>query len=511
MFKHSEYNLKETEKFIKLTKEAFESDEKFQEWNGIRAMYGIYPERDKGTYMLRPRFPGGELSLSEFSDFVEICEKFGDRRVHITTRQDIQVHGLNPKNLVKLIVLLFEKGYSSRATGGNAARAVIVPPMSGFEDEVFDVTPYSELITNHILADNTFMGLPRKYKIALSNKEKNATHVKISDLGFLAVEANGKQGFKVYGAGGLGASSKESLVLCDFVPKDEILYHVEAVKNLFAAHGDRANKARARIRYIAQRFGDQEFKNLYNEYLEKIYKVRRFKVEVAEPVKTYDEGQEIKTIPNLLPSNIKGLYGYYLHPFAGDIPTELGRELVETLKALDYKIELRLTYSQGLVIRGLKGESIEGLKPLFDKFSQNDLEKSITCVGKSICNLGILESPLLFEAILEHFEDKKELEKFLPTLRISGCPNSCGGQQIGALGFWGKKKNGEEYYTLMAKGDFTGETLVLNQTIGEIKATQIPQFLEDLARTLNDNNKTFEEYLEENPLFLEELMEKYKD
>lgn len=511
MFKHSEFNLKATKDFITLTKEALVDEEKNTLWNAQRPMFGLYTERDKGTYMLRPRFPGGELSIEEFSDFVELCEEFGDKRVHITTRQDIQIHGLKREVLPEILEILLQKGYSSRATGGNATRAVIVPPMSGFEEEIFDVTPYSELITDHILSDGTFMGLPRKYKIALSNNEVNGINVKVSDLGFLAKIVNGVKGFKVYGAGGLGSNPIASIVLCDFVPHDEILYHIEAMKNLFAAHGDRTNKSRARIRYIAQKLGEDEFKKLYNEYLEKIYKVKRFKKEPIKKVYKYEVGETISIEENILKSNKNGSYGYYLHPFSGDITTELGRELVNTLKNLDYKIDLRLTYTQGLVIRGLKGESIHELNPLFSKFAKSDLEKSITCVGKSTCNLGILESPVLLKSILKYFENKKSLAQLLPTLRISGCPNSCGAQQLASLGFWGKKKNGEEYYTVVANGNFSGETLNLNTAIGEIKSSNIANFLEDIALLLQEKKVNYKAYLKENPEFLERILEKYRD
>ena len=197
MAKQSEYNKKETKKFIKLTKEALKNEEKKAEWNNIRAMYGIYPERDKGTYMLRPRFPAGLLNIEELEYFVNICEIYGEGRVHLTTRQDIQIHGLSIQNLIIVLELLLEKGYSSRSAGGHATRAIMTPPMSGFEEEIFDVTPYGDAITSFILENPDYMGLPRKYKIALSNNEKNSLTAKVSDLGLLAVEVNGIKGFKV--------------------------------------------------------------------------------------------------------------------------------------------------------------------------------------------------------------------------------------------------------------------------------------------------------------------------
>lgn len=509
MFNHLEYNTNETKNFITLTKEALKDAEIFEKWNGIRAMFGIYPERDKGTYMLRTRFPGGILSLDEFATFVDMCENYGDKRVHLTTRQGIQIHGLSFENLAKVLEMLETKGYSSRATGGNAPRAVITPPMSGFEEEILDVTAYSDAVTNHVLNNEGYLGLPRKYKISLSNNEKNSLYVKISDLGFLAVEVDGIKGFKVYGAGGLGAKAKEAIVLEDFIKKEELLYHVEAMKNLFTDHGDRNVKARARIRYIAERLGNAEFVTLYKTYLAEVYKTKKLDVIIENKKLELEEATEIKEIPNLLKSNIKGRYGYYFHPTNGNIPTKLGEKFVEELKKLPYQLQLRLTSSQGLVVRNIKGQDIRDLKDLLKNFGIKDLSKSIVCVGKTVCNLGILDTPKLLEGILKYFKNKQKLAKYLPTLRISGCPNSCGAQQVAELGFWGKKKNGEAYYTLVAGGNFQGETVVLNKNIGDIKATDIPQFLEELAIKIADSKTDYKKFIETNQNYLEDSIKNF--
>lgn len=508
MGNNSEYNKNETLKFIELTKEALTSEEKLGEWNSVRAMYGIYPERDRGTYMLRPRFPNGKISLDDFKFFLHIGDSFGDKRIHLTTRQDIQLHGLKKENLPEILELLLDKGFSSRATGGNASRAVVVPPMTGFEDEVLDVSPYAEIITNHLLSSDNYMGLPRKYKIALSNNEKNSLYVKISDLGFLATEKNGEKGFKVYGAGGLGALSKEAIVLADFVKKEEILYHVVAMRNLFWEHGDRNNKARARIRYIALKLGEEEFRKLYDSYLNNTYQTEELKFEIPEERGVIlSEDNEIKLSNNTYKSNVKGRYGYYYHPFGGDINLIKGMELIKLLENLDYPTELRITSSQGIVIRNLKGSDIKTFKGLNANGDKN-LYKSVTCIGKTVCNLGILNSPLLLKDIFKYFKNKQRLASLLPTLRISGCPNSCGAHHIGDLGFWGKKKNGIPYYTIVAGGAFRGETVILNKNIGDIKATDIPKFLEDLAITLKNRKINYEELIKEKDS-LENLLKNY--
>ena len=184
---------KEKRSFLKiseLSKDGLKNKEKEKEWNEIRTSYGIYTEGKRGTYMIRPRFLEGKIITDKLEFLLKLALKYGDGRLHLTTRQDIQLHGVKRENIHKLLEKLSEKEYFTKATGGNSARAVIAPSSSGFEEEIFDVTPHNKIVTEHILSSDDYMGLPRKYKIAFANKEENSTYVKISDLGFLAVEKN---------------------------------------------------------------------------------------------------------------------------------------------------------------------------------------------------------------------------------------------------------------------------------------------------------------------------------
>lgn len=531
---NKEFDKLEMKNFIELTKEAIDQEIKHEKWddlrknysinevgvkyntdildkwNKIRTMYGLYTEGKKGTYMYRPRFPEGKVPLEKLELLSELGEKYGDKRIHVTTRQDIQLQGIKKENLPKVLQILFDNGYTSRAAGGNAARAVLVPAMSGFEEEIFDASPYATIITDFMLSSSDYMGLPRKYKIALSNNEKNSVYVKIADLGLLAIKKDNQLGFKIYGAGGLGAVSQESIVLCDFVKREEILYHVLAMKNLFAEHGDRTNKARARIRYILIKLEKENFLELYTKYLEEAYKNNKLEIELpAENIKKLEEASEIEISENILKSNVKGRYGYYIHPVKGDLFTKEALDLINTLKSIPYEIDIRTTASQGLVIRNLKGEDIEKIK-VHDKTKNIKLFKSVACIGNSVCNLGVLDTPKLINDIFEHFSSKENLANFLPTLRISGCPNSCGTHQIGELGLWGKKKGGESYFTFVARGDFSSETVTLNKPIGELIQNKIPFFLEELAETLREENIQFNEFIKFENRF-ENLLEKYQN
>jgi sulfite reductase (NADPH) hemoprotein beta-component/sulfite reductase (ferredoxin) len=162
-----------------------------------------------------------------------------------------------------------------------------------------------------------------------------------------------------------------------------------------------------------------------------------------------------------------------------------------------------------MIIRNLKGENIEEIKKLNPK-GETAFYNSVACIGSTICNLGVVNSPVLLESINNRFKNKESVAKVLPTLRISGCPNSCGAHPVAKLGFWGRKKNGEDYYNVVARGEFQGKVIKLNQTVGELKASIIPEFLERLGNILIKDGKDFDQFLEDGNR-LEDLIGEYQE
>ena len=514
-------NLKE---IAELTRDSLIDEEKNKEWEGIRTSFGIYTEGKKGTYMIRPRYLENKITPDNLKFLLKMSKKYGDGRLHITTRQDLQFHGVKREDIAELLEEISKKGYFTKATGGNGARAIVTPPTTGFEEEVFDVTIHGKIITDYILEGKDFMGLPRKYKIALSNKEENSIYVKISDLGFQAVIKNEKKGFRVYGAGGLGPTAKESIVLKDFIEEDEILYQVVAIRNLFSDHGNRTVKSKARLRYILINIGEEEFLKLYNKYLGDVYNekgeslktitrkiidTKQSTINYSKKSKNKNENEEILD-SNIVKGKEDGKYGYYLRPPRGDIYVKDGNEISDFIKKLDYEVELRLTSNQKIFVRNLKMDDLLKLKNISKNYySGNEFLNSYSCVGKSTCNLGILDTPPILDSILDYFNDKIELTNYIPQISLSGCPNSCATHQISKLGFSGKKKKDEDYFTIFAKGEFLNKTIKLNEVVGEIKAEKIPYFLEDIAKILRKEKKLYEEYVKEERFL--ELIGKYSE
>ena len=536
----AEREKKELDFIINLTREALTDPEKEKEWNAVRTSFALYTEgRKKGTFMIRPRFFESKIEIEDFEYLLDTVQKYSDKRLHLTTRQDFQLHGIERENLPELLEVISKRGFFTKATCGDSTRAVITPETTGFEEEVFDVSPYAKIVTDYILDGRTFMHLPRKYKIAFSNKEENSLYVKINDIGFQAVIQDGKKGFRVYVGGGLGPISTNAIILREFIEEDEILYYIHAIRNVFNEHGNRKIRARARLRYVLLNLGEEKFLELCNEYISNFYaekgdslkiytrklldereildkekKIERIKIFSSE--ENTDESikndEFLKNEKNIVAGKYKGEYGYYLRPARGNIYKEDGEKLINFVKGLNYKVELKLTSFQSILVKGLKKEDVLKLKEIMEEYyGGNEFFNSYSCIGSTTCNVGILDTPPILDYIFKYFEnpEKIELTNYLPQIKIAGCPNSCATPQIARLGFSGRRKKDGEYFAIFARGEFTGKTVKLNEIIGEIKAAKIPYFLEDIANIIKVENIEFERLVNEDRFI--ELIEKYKE
>ena len=536
----AEREKKELEFIINLTREALTDPEKEKEWNAVRTSFALYTEgRKKGTYMIRPRFFESKIDIEDFEYLLDVVQKYCDKRLHLTTRQDFQLHGIEKENLPELLEAISKRGFFTKATCGDSTRAVITPETTGFEEEVFDVSPHAKIVTDYILNGREFMHLPRKYKIAFSNKEENSLYAKINDIGFQAVIQDGKKGFRVYVGGGIGPISTNAIILREFIEEDEFLYYIHAIRNVFNDHGNRKIRARARLRYVLLNLGEEKFLELCNEYISNFYVEKGDSLRVytrkmldereildkekeLEKIEVFSNGENtdesikddefIKSERNIVAGKHKGEYGYYLRPARGNIYKEDGEKLIKFVKSLDYKVELKLTSFQSILVRGLKKEDLLKLKEIMEEYyGENEFFNSYSCIGSTTCNVGILDTPPILDYIFKYFEndEKRELTNYLPQIKIAGCPNSCATPQIAKLGFSGRRKKDGEYFAIFARGEFTGKTVKLNEIVGEIKASKIPYFLEDIANIIKEENIEFEEFIHEERFI--ELIEKYKE
>ncbi|RKY10832.1 MAG: sulfite reductase, beta subunit (hemoprotein), partial [Planctomycetota bacterium] len=240
-------------------------------FKAYRVPMGIYEQRAEGRYMVRIRIGAGKVLPEQLERIAELDKTYGNGVLHVTTRQDIQIHEVAIENTPDVLEGLLDVGLSARGGGGNTVRNVTACARAGVcPKERFDVAPYSIATAEYLLQDRSSFNLPRKYKIVFSGCADDCAFASVADLGFFACRRDGKKGFAVYAGGGLGLNPAVAVQIEDFIEADKIFEVAEAVKRLFDKHGDRSNKHKARLRYVLARVGAEEFIRLYRQERDEI-------------------------------------------------------------------------------------------------------------------------------------------------------------------------------------------------------------------------------------------------
>ena len=364
-------------------------------------------------------------------------------------------------------------------------------------------------LTEFLLSDRTSFELPRKFKLAFSGCGRDCASATVSDAGFIAKRRNRTDGFSVYVGGGLGARSRVADLLEDFAPADQAHLVAEAIKRVFSRHGERKNRRQARLRFLIERIGIDQFRDLYEKELAELknQSVQCPALRQIVPAKNgkqqesgggqAGESFDLWREKNVVPQKQNG---YYLVK----IPLALGDLDCQTMLALADMVEsygegmLRLTIRQNAVIRwvgeGKLGQVYQRLEAIGLAWTGSALcDNIVSCTGAATCRLGICLSRGLKGAIVEELtKSGLDLDKF-PELdiNISGCPNACGRHPMGQIGLYGAARRvGDRlvpYYIVQLGGKLAeGQTSLAGGKIA-IPARNVPAFLVDFLKSFRDS------------------------
>ena len=471
-------------------------------FRAYRVPMGVYEQRAAGKYMVRIRIGAGLVLPYQLERIAQLSKTYGSGIVHVTTRQDIQIHEVNIEDTPDVLEGLLEVGLSPRGGGGNTVRNVTACPRAGVcPKEEFDVSPYAIATAEYLLQFKSSYNLPRKYKIVFSGCSADCAFASVADLGFFAHQKDGVKGFAVYAGGGLGSNPAVGFKIEDFITDNEILEVAEAIKRLFDKYGDRSNKHKARLRYVVARVGTQEFIRLYKLERQEVHnqglrgeipKVRAgaSKFEVLRSAVDNDNGQS-PLRHNVLPEKTEGLFTVRLRLNLGDIPADDLIKIAQVAEKFGQGL-VRTSQLQNLLITSVPRQNIEKVKSALEDLSidvlGNGCPKIVTCTGAATCKLGLCLSRNLADEISKEFHEKnvifngKEL-----VVRISGCPNSCGHHYIADIGFQGRAKrvNGRlmPCYDVLAGAQTIEGDAHLAEKIGTVPAKKIPDLLAEAFAT----------------------------
>ena len=452
------------ERKIKLYRDGSIDEEKFR---SLRLARGVYGQRQLGVQMVRIKLPFGRLTAKQLLRIANISDEYSTGNLHLTTRQDIQIHFVSLDKTPELWAKLAEDNITLREACGNTVRNITASSVAGIDPkEPFDVSPYAYETFGYFLRNPICQEMGRKFKIAFSSSEEDTNYTFIHDVGLIPKikYEDGKEvrGFKVVIGGGLGSQPHHAKLAYEFLHEDSIIPFIEGIVRVFDRHGERTNRNRARLKFLINKIGFDEFIKLVGEehsaLKNKTYKVDRYIL--PEPIlPEYPKPKEIKIDDkeyntwlktNVFEQKQKGFYGIRIKVLLGNLTTDTARKLAHLVKnyAAD---DIRITINQGFILRFIKKETL----PLFYTELKNlgladpgfDSTIDITaCPGTDTCNLGISDSTSISEEL------ERVMKEEYPDLifnndikiKISGCMNSCGQHGLANIGFHGSsiKNNG---------------------------------------------------------------------
>ena len=461
----------------------------YEAFRGQRVPQGLYEQRVPGTYMLRLRLPGGMVTAEQLAGLASLAEAQGCRRLHLTTREALQCHDLPLEAAVAIQQGLPALGLSARGTGGNTVRNVTADPLAGVaQDEAFDVRPWAMATTRALLEQEAADHLPRKFKVVFSGSEADRTGAGVADLGFIARLQDGAKGFLVLGGGGLGGRPIPAMELLPWIPAAEAPRIALAMLQLFATHGDRANKAVARLRHVRHRLGDADFGTLCREAIAREPARPVTPPPVLPPVTTASGTalpDHLMGVPGIIAQGQPGRFSLRLAPPLGDLPPEALAAVAWAATQWADPV-LRSGLDQELWLTGIAGNRLQAVLDALAGYHlglPGDRRQRIpACAGADTCKLGLLRSRPCAAAIADRLEAEG---LHLDGIRISGCPNSCGRHLVAHIGLQGRVRKVEgrllPCYEVL-QGGRLGAAASIATRLGTVPAKRIPDLMVAVAR-----------------------------
>ncbi|HYG39002.1 MAG TPA: nitrite reductase [Cytophagales bacterium] len=445
------------EKRIRLYREGKITDEKMR---SLRLVRGIYGQRQPGVQMIRIKIPQGVLTFKQLLKICDISDKYASKNLHLTTRQDIQIHYVSLDRTPELYSELAKDDLTLREACGNTVRNVTASPTAGIDpNEPFDVTPYANTTTHYFLRNPISHDMARKFKISFSASDEDTAFSFIHDVGLIPKikEVDGKEvrGFKVVIGGGLGAQPLHAFPAYDFLPADQIIPLIEGVIRVFDRYGERANRNKARLKYLIAKVGFEELMRMVEEerlaLKSKTFPMPEEPKAVVIPEPRPNPEYEIKNPEryqawlktNVFEQKQKGYYGAFVRIPLGDIDTERARILAALMK--DYTADdVRVTVNQGLLFKYIRLEALPYIYSVlerigFDAPGHDSTADIAACPGTDTCNLGITSSTgaakVLEDVINNEYPDLVHNSDI--KIKISGCMNACAQHNMVSIGFHG--------------------------------------------------------------------------
>lgn len=465
--------------------------------------YGLfYVAPTQNSFMCRLRIPNGILKHGQFAGLADLAERYGGGYAHVTTRANVQIREIEPKNTVPMIEEIQDLGLCSRGSGADNIRNVTGTPTAGVDpQELLDTRPYAREWHFHILNDRSLIGLPRKFNVAFDGAGTIPVLEDTNDIAFAAVEV--KDGFGVepgiwfrLGLGGITGHKDFARDTGVIVKPSDTTMVADAIVRVFTEHGDRTNRLKARLKYVLDTMGFDKFLELVEERLGR--KLSRVRAEAIAPRPAQDRSAHIGVHAQKQP----GLNWIGVVLPVGKLMPEQMRGLAKIAHDLGDG-DIRLTVWQNLLISGVSDANVAlasaAIEALGLVIKASPIRAGlVACTGNSGCKFAASDTKRHGDAIASWCEERVQIDSPL-NVHLTGCHHSCAQHYIGDIGLLAAKvaTNDEgdtvEGYHLYAGGGFGADAGIAQEIYRDVKAEDAPMTVERLLRAYLANRASPDE------------------
>jgi ferredoxin-nitrite reductase len=463
----------------------------------FHGLFYVAPAQD--SFMLRLRTPGSILTSKQMRGLAEVAEDWGGGEAHVTTRSNLQIRELQPKNIVRVLMKLQELGMSSRGSGADNIRNITATPTSGLDpQEILDVAPLARALNFYILNSRDLYGLPRKFNVAFDSGGAISVVADTNDIGFVAARvAEGRSVpagiyFRVHLCGITGHRQFASDCGILVAPEQAVAVAAAMIR-VFNENGDRTDRKKARLKYLIDRWGVEKLLEETEKRLS--FALLRFPAAECEPRAAVDQHGHLGVHPQRQP----GL------SYIG-VAVPVGRLSAAQMRAVSAIAdeygggEIRLTVWQNLLVPNIRHENIEVARQALAAAGLSDSAATfaagaVACTGNTGCKYAATDTKRHALALANYLDQRLTLDRPL-NLHVTGCPHSCAQHYIGDIGLLGVKVGGEEGYQVSVGGGTDERQGLSRELIPAIRFADLPPVIETLFRVFETNRQGSESFLE---------------
>jgi ferredoxin-nitrite reductase len=462
--------------------------------------YGLFyvaPAQD--SYMCRLRIPNGILTHWQLSGLADIAERHAGPYAHVTTRANLQIREIAPKDGVAVLEAIQDLGLTSRGAGADNIRNITGTPTAGIDpQELIDTRAYAREWHFHILNERALFGLPRKFNVAFDGGGRIGALEDTNDIGFQAVLV--KDGFGVApgiwfrltlgGITGHKDFARDTGIVV--APKDATKI-ADAIVRVYIAHGDRTDRNKARLKYVLDAWGFEKFLAAVEERLGA--KFARVPAEAIAPRPLPDRAAHI----GIHPQKQAGLNWIGVVLPSGRMEVAQMRGLAEVARRFGDG-DIRLTVWQNLLISGVADARVVEAEVAIAALGLGTRASPIraglvACTGATGCRFAAAHTKETAEALAQWCEPRVPLDTPV-NIHLTGCHHSCAQHYIGDIGLIAAKVPARpptggtddddieavEGFHIHVGGGFGVDAGIGRELLRDIKAEDVPKTIERLLK-----------------------------